>query len=301
MTESNLFKLLNFNPSSIFDSNDEEGRQKIDGDAIIKEARENPRDVDLMYSFTRFTKGRAFHVRWSPLHEAIFLRLGDEVIDALLSPIAIRQKIYGVTPLHLACTYGSSLNVVNALLCNYPDAAKEKNRGGWTPLHKACQKGASLDVICALVNSWPNAANEKDDKGRVPLYFACRHGASLAVVQLLFDLWLEAVENRNIHSVKSLFSKSNPVDVNHLLFYIWSLFYENQSDKSFRAAMRFFIRVNWWNGAFFLINMYPTVTNSLNLHTNVMADYLSAVGKCCSLTTMSMVIQNEPDLLEGVK
>eukprot|EP00957_Ditylum_brightwellii_P152024 11576270-Ditylum_brightwellii.AAC.1 len=46
MTEINLFKLLQV------DLNDEEGKQKIDADAIIKKAQQNPCDINLMYTFS---------------------------------------------------------------------------------------------------------------------------------------------------------------------------------------------------------------------------------------------------------
>jgi len=363
MTDSNLFKLLNFDP------NDEEVRRNfsLNTDDIIKKARENPRDVDLMYIFT---KGTAWHRRSYPLHRAIELMLGVEVINALSGSIAIRQNLHGSTALHFACKYGASLDVIHALVSRWPDAAKEKNSRGHTPLHTACRSGASFDVIHALLNNWTDAAKEKNIWGRRPLHVACRKGASLdvihallcswphavkeksnsgytplhdacyygasfnvihalmrrwpdavkekdnwghtplhhashtgasvAVVQLLLDLWLEAVENRNIHSVESLIGENTTSDVKNLLFHISSLFNEDQSNPSPHEIMIFFISVNWWTGALFVVSMYPTVTKTLNLHTEVIADYLSVVGKCCSLTTMTMVIQNEHDLLEGV-
>eukprot|EP00957_Ditylum_brightwellii_P101672 7748639-Ditylum_brightwellii.AAC.1 len=68
MAERNLFKLLDFNPySSDFH------KQMIDADAIIKEARQNPHDIDLMYSFSYGP-----YTRCCPLHQAIQLWLGIE-------------------------------------------------------------------------------------------------------------------------------------------------------------------------------------------------------------------------------
>eukprot|EP00957_Ditylum_brightwellii_P075735 5755961-Ditylum_brightwellii.AAC.1 len=66
MSENSLTKLLDFNPySSDFD------KQMIDVDAIIKEAWQNPHDVDLMYTFSKI-------VQKCPLYQTIELELGVE-------------------------------------------------------------------------------------------------------------------------------------------------------------------------------------------------------------------------------
>eukprot|EP00957_Ditylum_brightwellii_P123200 9393892-Ditylum_brightwellii.AAC.1 len=101
MAEYNLFKLLDF------DHNDEEAKQHIDADAIIKEAQQNPRDVDLIYTFSR---GKRYGPRCPPLHQAIALGLGAEVIHALNTPIAIRQKLNWSTALHLALQHRAPLD-----------------------------------------------------------------------------------------------------------------------------------------------------------------------------------------------
>eukprot|EP00957_Ditylum_brightwellii_P086846 6609976-Ditylum_brightwellii.AAC.1 len=71
MAECNLFNLFDINPWKY------EARQMIDADAIIKEVWKNP-------------------------HDAILLCLGVDVIDALSSPVAIKQND-GETALHIAC------------------------------------------------------------------------------------------------------------------------------------------------------------------------------------------------------
>eukprot|EP00957_Ditylum_brightwellii_P205799 15345489-Ditylum_brightwellii.AAC.1 len=137
MSESNLFKLLDFNPL-----NDDFDKQMINADAIIKEARQNPHDVDSMYTFPYRVKYKCR----CPLHQAIVLGLSVEVVEALSSPISIKQTINGATALHFACEHGASLDVVSLLLSSWPDGVKEKNRHGSTALHVACRCKASLDV-----------------------------------------------------------------------------------------------------------------------------------------------------------
>mmetsp|Transcript_39947 Transcript_39947/g.58336 ORF Transcript_39947/g.58336 Transcript_39947/m.58336 type:complete len:403 (-) Transcript_39947:72-1280(-) len=238
----------------------------------------------------------------NPIHFACRYGSSLDVMFVLLSgwPDAAKQKTkYGGTPLHLACQYGAPLNVVSALLSSFPDAAREKEVFGRTPLHLACLFGSPLDVMSALLSSFPDALQQKERRGNTPLHLACRYKASMDVIQLLLDEWLKATENRNKHSVESLRSLASG-KTKRLLFYVSSLFNEEQSNPSPGEIMRIFININWWNGAMLVISRYPAVTKSLDLDIKVMADFLSIVGKRCSLTTMSYLIQNEPDLLEGV-
>eukprot|EP00957_Ditylum_brightwellii_P197165 15021977-Ditylum_brightwellii.AAC.2 len=60
MAENSLFKLLDFNPYS-----NDFHKQMVGADAITKEARQNPHDVDLMYSFSH-----GMHKRSCPLQQA---------------------------------------------------------------------------------------------------------------------------------------------------------------------------------------------------------------------------------------
>jgi len=261
---AHLFKLLDF----------DEAPELIDAYAIIKEARKNPHHVDLMYIFS-ISRDKSI-VNWMlpfsrscricpPLHQAIVLGLGVEVINALNTPKAIRQLCDTSTALHLACQHRASIDVIHALLRGWPDAVHEKDRGEFTPLHLACQ-----------------------------------HGAPLAVILLLLDFWLEAANNRNGNSVESLICARMSSDVKNVLFLVSSILNENCHNPFPHEVMSLFMSSELWNAAKIVINMYPSVTKTLKLHEKVMPDYLSVVGKCCSLTTMSMVITNEPDLLEGV-
>mmetsp|Transcript_23643 Transcript_23643/g.34380 ORF Transcript_23643/g.34380 Transcript_23643/m.34380 type:complete len:415 (-) Transcript_23643:2640-3884(-) len=414
MSESILFNLLHL------DVYDEEERRKADAIAIIREARQNPRKLDLIYTFPHVVEIK----RCCPLHQAIRLGLGVEVVDALSSPVALRLKCDGATalhlamyprfngpmdiisharpkihvswdvvslllrkhpdaarerddegqtPLHLACRYGAPHDVLSALLSSWPDAAREKDASGqtplhsaceyklplsvlalflsrcpdvakekdsdgstllhiicryasldqvssilsacpdaakvkdedgWTPLHHACQEGAPFAVISLLMSSWPDAATEEDNDGLTPLHVACQYNESLDTIILLLDKWIEAKDNRNSESVECLIECTDiidaPEEIGNLFFHVSALFDEDQFDPSPHEVMCFFNHLNWWNGALLVIDVYPSVTKALGLHTNVMADFLCIVGKKCCLTTMSTVIQNEPDILEWI-
>eukprot|EP00957_Ditylum_brightwellii_P150488 11459262-Ditylum_brightwellii.AAC.1 len=64
--------------------------------------------------------------------------------------------------------------------------------------------------------------------------------------------------------------------------------------------MDYFVRIEMWNGVSLVLERNPAVVKTIGLDTNVMADLLFNIGRCCSLTTMWEVIRNEQNLLEGV-
>eukprot|EP00957_Ditylum_brightwellii_P080955 6158110-Ditylum_brightwellii.AAC.1 len=106
MSERNLFKLLDFDSCVThrdelvdFDPwDDDADRKRVDAYAIIKEAQQNPQDVDLLYTFRQNEQ----YKRCCPLHQAILLGLDVGVIYILSSPVAVKQKCDGATALHLA-------------------------------------------------------------------------------------------------------------------------------------------------------------------------------------------------------
>mmetsp|Transcript_2606 Transcript_2606/g.4090 ORF Transcript_2606/g.4090 Transcript_2606/m.4090 type:complete len:366 (+) Transcript_2606:102-1199(+) len=167
-------------------------KYEVDTDALITAAQQNPQDKDLLYSFLYPNEYGRF-----PLHQAIILGLSVEVIQALSSPIAIKAKLSDErTPLHLACEFGSSLDVVSTLLRIYPHAAREKDDDGDTPLHMVCAENTSLEVVYALLDVWPDAVREKDTYGYTPLHGACTANTSLEVVSALLDEWPDAVREK---------------------------------------------------------------------------------------------------------
>eukprot|EP00957_Ditylum_brightwellii_P058574 4442116-Ditylum_brightwellii.AAC.1 len=178
------------------------------------------------------------------------------------------------------------------------------------------QQKAPLDLLSLLLRSWPDATKEQDEYGKIPLYYACAngalsmekrnnpapkkkklmtpihygyvctHGAPLEAIILLLDKWLEATENRQSSDLVSI--QNHPSgEVNNLLHLVSGLFNnEVLHDTSPSDIANHFINIELWNGVLLVINKHPAITKDFNLHTNVMADFLSLVGKRCSLTAM---------------
>eukprot|EP00957_Ditylum_brightwellii_P138102 10527818-Ditylum_brightwellii.AAC.1 len=61
------------------------------------------------------------------------------------------------------------------------------------------------------------------------------------------------------------------------------LFGDKLSATSQEALMSYFITIKWQKGALLVINKYPSYVKNVDLHTEVMADFLSLTGKYCSL------------------
>eukprot|EP00957_Ditylum_brightwellii_P095787 7298000-Ditylum_brightwellii.AAC.1 len=64
--------------------------------------------------------------------------------------------------------------------------------------------------------------------------------------------------------------------------------------------MDYFAHIEMWNCVTLNIDRNPAVIKKIGLDTKAMADLLSTIGRCCSMTTMREVLRNEQDLLEGV-
>ncbi len=102
-------------------------------------------------------------------------------------------------PLHVAAAKGVSVEVIQLLIKEYPDAVKEKDNDGLLPLHYAAAKGVSVEVIQLLIKEYPDALKEKDNDGWLPLHYAVEFGTPDEVLQLLIKEYPDAakIENRD--------------------------------------------------------------------------------------------------------
>eukprot|EP00957_Ditylum_brightwellii_P170591 12985207-Ditylum_brightwellii.AAC.1 len=63
------------------------------------------------------------------------------------------------------------------LIQSNPDAIRERNKEGMTPLHSACSYQASVEVVSLLLEIWPAAVMEKDNYRMTPLHNSCEFEA----------------------------------------------------------------------------------------------------------------------------
>jgi hypothetical protein len=116
----------------------------------------------------------------------------------------------GSLPLHCAISTRDTVEVVQWVVEQWPDAVKMADSKRNLPLHVACKmRIVSLEVVQCLVEQWPGAVQLTTGDGRLPLLLACwgnweacwgeymalgENTASLEVVQYLAEQWPGAVK-----------------------------------------------------------------------------------------------------------
>mmetsp|Transcript_19809 Transcript_19809/g.30592 ORF Transcript_19809/g.30592 Transcript_19809/m.30592 type:complete len:593 (-) Transcript_19809:160-1938(-) len=123
-----------------------------------------------------------------PLHSAASFRAPLEVTEALLEAYpeaASTTNNYGNLALHFTAWKKGPLDAEKLLLKVYPEGAACKNNHGNLPLHYAAHYNAPLEVVEALYNAYPEGASQKNNDNNTPLDLAIADGASPNVVALL--------------------------------------------------------------------------------------------------------------------
>mmetsp|Transcript_34359 Transcript_34359/g.51867 ORF Transcript_34359/g.51867 Transcript_34359/m.51867 type:complete len:355 (-) Transcript_34359:345-1409(-) len=228
---------------------------------------------------TRGTNGVGF----TPLQLACQLAAPLDVVCLLLDswPDAIRMKDnFGYTPLHWACRYGAPLDVISLLVSVWPDAISAKGAFGFSPLHWACTYGAPYDVVSLLLERCPDAAREKTIHGCTPLHCVLQgdFAPPLEVVILLLEKWPGATKERdNRGKTPFVHAQENdiPEDIQKHIF-LTSIISDDGIDiASLRDIMSFLMDSGWWEGVTLVLERYPALIETLNIHADVMADYHS--------------------------
>lgn len=123
-----------------------------------------------------------------PLHSAASFRAPIEVTEALLEAYpdaASSTNNYGNLALHFTAWKKGPLDVEQMLLKIFPEGAAQKNNHGNLPLHYAAHYNAPLEVVEALYHAYPEGASQKNNDNNTPLDLAIADGASPNVVALL--------------------------------------------------------------------------------------------------------------------
>ncbi len=119
-----------------------------------------------------------------PLYSAIRQRSSLEVISLLIKTykdaVSMRDK-HGWSCIHIACYFNSCPLLVNLLLSIDPSLAKMKTRQNALPLHIACQRKATLPVVQSLLENYPEGAKEAKG-GWLSLHLAIWHEAPEEVI-----------------------------------------------------------------------------------------------------------------------
>jgi hypothetical protein len=143
------------------------------------------------------------HTEAQVLHACSESTVTVEKLDAILQqdPNAVMAKtLKGMRPLHICCWKGASVQVVEYLIAKWPESVRARTTRDWIPLHVACASDnteVQLAVVKCLVSHWKDSIRAKDNKERIALHIACFSRASLEVVQYLVEEWPDSVMAMN--------------------------------------------------------------------------------------------------------
>jgi len=110
---------------------------------------------------------------------------------------ASRLNYKGNLPLHAACSFQATSDVVEALLKSYPGGASQPNGAGNLPVHQAAMWQSPIETVELLISRHPEGATVRNQYGSLPLHQAASNQAAPEVVRLLIDAYPDALHLQN--------------------------------------------------------------------------------------------------------
>jgi len=105
----------------------------------------------------------------------------------------VKESTFQRLPLHVACQFSASADVIEFLAREYAAGTSEPDVLGRLPIHYACSNGAPLDVVRALLRVNPSSTVGADINGWLPLHVAIHFGASTETIRELVRVCPAAV------------------------------------------------------------------------------------------------------------
>ena len=146
--------------------------EKEEWQAVMDKIRQYPLQAE--EDQTLLTRGGfTAQTGFSLLHFACERHPPEAVVRLLIEsyPVAVLTRCMpgGCLPLHIACTWGASFDVVEALLSADPGTCKVKDELGNVPLHSACFAGAPQDIVDALILADRDSVIARNHQGSQPI------------------------------------------------------------------------------------------------------------------------------------
>jgi ankyrin repeat protein len=110
---------------------------------------------------------------------------------------ASRLNDRGNLPLHAACSFQATADVVEALLKAYPGGSSQPNTVGNLPIHQAAMWQAPVETVEVLLARHPEGATVRNQYGSLPLHMAASNRATPEVVSILIDAYPDALHLQN--------------------------------------------------------------------------------------------------------
>jgi hypothetical protein len=110
---------------------------------------------------------------------------------------ASRLNDRGNLPLHAACSFQATADVVETLLKAYPGGASQPNGVGNLPIHQAAMWQAPVETVEVLLSRHPEGSTVRNQYGSLPLHMAASNRASPEVIKLLIGAYPDALHLQN--------------------------------------------------------------------------------------------------------
>uniref|UniRef100_A0A7S4HLP8 Uncharacterized protein n=1 Tax=Odontella aurita TaxID=265563 RepID=A0A7S4HLP8_9STRA len=110
--------------------------------------------------------------------------------------MAKKPDVYGNLPLHAAIGYKAPDDVILEILRIHPQATREHGTDYWLPLHVAAMWGTSPEVLEAIIREYPLALDDVGEpgiKGRTPRHFSDRFKHNKELLERPTSEWVRLV------------------------------------------------------------------------------------------------------------
>eukprot|EP00523_Entomoneis_sp_CCMP467_P010912 CAMPEP_0168735604 /NCGR_PEP_ID=MMETSP0724-20121128/9422_1 /TAXON_ID=265536 /ORGANISM="Amphiprora sp., Strain CCMP467" /LENGTH=513 /DNA_ID=CAMNT_0008782759 /DNA_START=78 /DNA_END=1619 /DNA_ORIENTATION=- len=237
-----------------------------------------------------------------PLHYACGFGASLEVVQFLVSanPSSISAcRTDMVSPLHLACAYfkGGEPDVINFLLDKFPEGANQvATEMGWLPIHSAAHGGAHHSVIDRLCRLFPESAMTVDSKGRTSLHIACERKGNYRGVKRLLEQspGLAEVEDDSRFTPLSLAAMHQNLEVLELLLEYTQVLEDNHGVTLLHMAAF----QNTVEVIDFLANRYPDMVTARVRDSDMYTPLLAACRHEAPADVVRALIRHDPSTLK---
>lgn len=121
-----------------------------------------------------------------------------------------KSGIVGHLPLHYACGFGASLDVIDTLVDAFPEAlTTPDNHERMLPLHFACREGAESGVLDFLLMAYPEATLVQDINGMTPMDYAMRINDPVVRNQTVYSI--QNGLKQNLSALSNFVAKSKAI------------------------------------------------------------------------------------------
>lgn len=138
------------------------------------------------------------------LHRALKQKSSFDVISFLLRSFLkgaqAKAGLDDLFPLYMAIENCASLEVVQLLINEFPEAIRTPNKAVNVPLHAAMNAKSHLPVVNLLLEVYPEAMSRPGDNNNLPAHLVASNSSSLEMVEFIVEKFPTDVQLSNASS-----------------------------------------------------------------------------------------------------